>query len=195
MALQTLMAAPMARSAPCAASSSSSSAAASRLAAARPAADRRPQLRSQQPSRGALQPARAMELLTLADLDIDWSDTDTQIGALGAVLGLGLGIGAPMFYASRDERDEARLEELRALNRATKEETGEYMSQEEINAIRPPRWTGGAQRARRQRAARPATCTCSPGLQQRFPGSWLWYACNCSVTIPPADRREFVDTD
>lgn len=43
---------------------------------------------------------------------------------------------------SRDDRDEERLEELRALNRATKEETGEYMSPEEIAAIRPPRWTG-----------------------------------------------------
>ncbi len=43
---------------------------------------------------------------------------------------------------SRDDRDEERLEELRALNRATKEETGEYMSSEEIAAIRPPRWTG-----------------------------------------------------
>jgi hypothetical protein len=83
-----------------------------------------------------------MELMQLADLDIDWSDPDTQIGALGAVLGLALGIGAPAFYASRDNRDEERLEELRALNRATKAETGEYLSQEELDAIRPPRWTG-----------------------------------------------------
>lgn len=74
-------------------------------------------------------------------VSIDWSDPDVQIGALGAFLGLALGIGAPIFYISRDERDEERLEELRALNRATKEETGEYMSQEELEAIRPPRWT------------------------------------------------------
>lgn len=45
---------------------------------------------------------------------------------------------------SRDARDEERLEELRALNRATKEETGEYLSNEEMEAIRPPRWTGAS---------------------------------------------------
>lgn len=77
----------------------------------------------------------------LAELDIDWSDPDVQIGAVGAILGILMGIGVPIFYISRDERDEERLEELRALNRATKAETGEYMSQEEIEAIRPPRWT------------------------------------------------------
>lgn len=77
----------------------------------------------------------------VAALDIDWSDTDVQIGALGAFLGLAVGIGAPLFYISRDERDEARLEELRALNRATKAETGEYLTSEEIEAIRPARWT------------------------------------------------------
>lgn len=80
-------------------------------------------------------------LLSLAAVEVDWSDPDVQIGALGAVLGVGLGIGVPIFYVSRDERDEERLEELRALNRATKEATGEYMSDEEIAEIRPPRWT------------------------------------------------------
>ena len=34
-----------------------------------------------------------------------------------------------------------KLEELRALNRKTYEETGEYMSEEEIRAFRQPRWT------------------------------------------------------
>jgi hypothetical protein len=63
---------------------------------------------------------------------------DTQIAALGAVVGLVLGIGIPAFYVARDERDDERLEELRALNRATKESTGSYMSKEEIAAIRPP---------------------------------------------------------
>jgi hypothetical protein len=76
-----------------------------------------------------------------AALDIDWTDPDVQIGALGAFLGLSVGIGAPIFYISRDERDDERLEELRALNRATKAETGEYLSDQEIEAIRPPRWT------------------------------------------------------
>jgi len=37
--------------------------------------------------------------------------------------------------------DEKRLEELRALNRATKDATGEYMSEDEIANFRPPRWT------------------------------------------------------
>lgn len=76
-----------------------------------------------------------------AALDIDWTDPDVQIGAFGAFLGLSVGIGAPIFYISRDERDDERLEELRALNRATKAETGEYLSDKEIEAIRPPRWT------------------------------------------------------
>lgn len=65
----------------------------------------------------------------MAAWDFDWSDPDTQIGALGAILGLAVGIGAPIFYTTRDKRDEERLEELRALNRATKKETGEYLSE------------------------------------------------------------------
>lgn len=88
-----------------------------------------------------MQTASLLSHLTIAALDIDFSDPDTQVGVLGAVLGLTLGIGAPIFYSLRDDRDEERLEELRALNRAVKEETGEYMSEEEIAAIRPPRWT------------------------------------------------------
>ena len=79
----------------------------------------------------------------LAAAEIDWSDPDVQIGAFGAFLGLAMGIGVPIFYVSRDERDDERLEELRALNRATKAETGEYLSDEEIQAIRPKRWTDG----------------------------------------------------
>ena len=52
-----------------------------------------------------------------------------QVGVAGAVLGLAVGIGAPLFYISRDERDDARLEELRQLNRQTFKETGEYLSE------------------------------------------------------------------
>lgn len=58
----------------------------------------------------------------------DFSDPDTQLSVAGVVLGLVLGLGAPAFYINRTERDEERLEELRALNRAQYQETGEYMS-------------------------------------------------------------------
>ncbi len=64
-----------------------------------------------------------------AGLEIDWSDPDTLIGVAGGVLGLLVGIGAPLFYISRDEKDEQRLEELRELNRQTFKETGEYLSE------------------------------------------------------------------
>jgi len=57
------------------------------------------------------------------------------------VLGLVLGLGAPAWYINRTERDEERLEELRALNRAQYQETGEYMTDEEIAKIRKPKWT------------------------------------------------------
>ena len=68
-------------------------------------------------------------MATRAGLDLDWSDPDTLIGLAGAVLGITVGIGAPLFYISRDEADEKRLEELRELNRQTYKETGEYMTE------------------------------------------------------------------
>ncbi|GBG00574.1 hypothetical protein Rsub_13355 [Raphidocelis subcapitata] len=80
-----------------------------------------------------LAPCRAIEL--------DFSDPDTQLGLAGIVLGLVMGIGAPAWYINRTERDEERLDELRAINRANYQETGEYMSEEEIAAIRKPKWT------------------------------------------------------
>lgn len=82
-----------------------------------------------QPRRSNVQVAAINEIVQIAALDIDWTDPDVQIGVLGGVLGLGLGIGAPIFYSLRDDRDEERLEELRALNRATFKETGEYLSE------------------------------------------------------------------
>lgn len=84
-------------------------------------------LRQQRPG----SPCRAIEL--------DFSDPDTQLSMAGVALGLLLGIGAPVWYVSRTERDEERLEELRAMNRATFEETGEYMTDEEIAAMRKPK--------------------------------------------------------
>lgn len=61
-------------------------------------------------------------------IELDFSDPDTQLSVAGVVLGLVMGLGAPAWYISRTERDEERLEELRAMNRANFEETGEYMS-------------------------------------------------------------------
>lgn len=65
----------------------------------------------------------------------DFSDPDTQLSVAGVVLGLVLGLGAPAFYISRTERDEERLEELRALNRAQYQETGEYMTDVSVDAV------------------------------------------------------------
>jgi hypothetical protein len=73
------------------------------------------------PKRGATLARRAIEL--------DFSDPDTQLSIAGVVLGLVLGIGAPVWYASRADRDEELLEEVRALNRANYEATGEYLSE------------------------------------------------------------------
>jgi len=74
-------------------------------------------------------------------LDIDFSDLETQVASIGILLGTIIGIGSPIFYASRDKADEKRVEEIRSLNRATKEATGEFMSEAEIYSMRPPRWT------------------------------------------------------
>merc|ERR1719436_2280159 len=55
-------------------------------------------------------------------------DSETQIAIAGMVIGMVLGISTLKFFSSRDEADEKRLENIRTLNRATKEATGEYMS-------------------------------------------------------------------
>jgi hypothetical protein len=82
-----------------------------------------PTLRAPLPpsTRGATIARRAIEL--------DFSDPDTQLSVAGVVLGLVFGLGAPIWYASRADRDEELLEEVRALNRANYEATGEYLSE------------------------------------------------------------------
>ncbi|CAG9466733.1 unnamed protein product [Pedinophyceae sp. YPF-701] len=116
----------VAKSAPCA----------SAAPARAPLARRAPAL-AQRPRRAA----RTAQALPIGAIEIDWSDPDTWLGVGGAVLGLLIGIGAPILYIRASERDEERLEELRALNRATKEATGEYLTDEEIAEIRTPKWT------------------------------------------------------
>ena len=61
-------------------------------------------------------------------IELDFSDPDTQLSVAGLVLGMIFGLGAPAWYINRTERDEERLEELRAMNRANFQETGEYMT-------------------------------------------------------------------
>ena len=43
-------------------------------------------------------------------------------------------------HNKQEERDKERLEEIRELNRATLKATGEQMSEEEINELRPSRY-------------------------------------------------------
>lgn len=47
---------------------------------------------------------------------------------MGAVVGLAVGIGFPVFMISRDKADEERVDALRELNKQTFEATGEYLS-------------------------------------------------------------------
>ena len=66
---------------------------------------------------------------TRAGIELDWSDPDTLTGAFGALLGIAVGIGAPLFYISRDNADDKRLSDLRELNRQNYKETGKYLSE------------------------------------------------------------------
>lgn len=67
-----------------------------------------------------------------AGIELDWSDPDTLTGAFAAVLGIVVGIGAPLFYISRDNADDKRLADLRELNRQNYKETGKYLSEASV---------------------------------------------------------------
>ncbi len=64
-----------------------------------------------------------------AGIELDWTDPDTLTGAFAAVLGIAVGIGAPLFYISRDNADDKRLADLRELNRQNYKETGKYLTE------------------------------------------------------------------
>ena len=89
--------------------------ASSARAAAAPAAvaARRSALVSAAPLRRDLRSRSSSILPPPRALDLDWSDPDTIIGALGGVLGIVVGIGAPLFYISRDKKDEGETERRR----------------------------------------------------------------------------------
>ena len=86
---------------------------------------------------GASARANAAQVVAQTAIDLN-EETVTAIGA--AVLGLGAGLGIPIFFVWQERRDKERLEEIRELNRATLKATGEQMSPEEIAELRPSRY-------------------------------------------------------
>lgn len=82
----------------------------------------------------SVRPPPRKAVAAVRSLELDWSDPDTILGALGAVAGLSIGILAPIFYTQRVEDDEASLDELRTLNRKTFKETGEYLTQARLRS-------------------------------------------------------------
>ena len=108
---------------------------AARVAARRsPAAHRRLALaRSPRPAARRATVARRATSAELAQLALEL-DEETITTILAA------GLGIPIFFVTQEKRDEARLEEIRELNRATLKATGEQMSEEEIADLRPSRY-------------------------------------------------------
>jgi hypothetical protein len=141
------------------------------------------------PSRRTVQPCRA--------IDLDFSDPDTQLAMAGCVLGLVFGIGAPVWYTNRTEVDNQRLEELRALNRATYEETGEYMSESEIEKFRKPKWTDRRCAGRRPPRGALGLAAGRRGCvwPQVLAGAPAAPAGGFSLPMGSPPRREFVDND
>ena len=74
-----------------------------------------------------------------AAIELDWSDSGTWTGVGAAVLGIAIGIGAPIFYSQRDDLDEARLEDLREMNRQHYKETGRYLTDVSCSHTYEPR--------------------------------------------------------
>ena len=85
--------------------------------------------------RGGVRP-RASEL---ASVGLEMTE-ETFTAVAAAVLGLGAGLGIPIFFVAQERRDKERLEEIRELNRATLKATGEQMTPEEIQELRAPRY-------------------------------------------------------
>lgn len=79
------------------------------------------------------------------------------------------GLGAPIWYINRVEKDEERLEELRALNRANFEATGEYMN--DVSA-----W---------------GSCTCMNGLLCWMDGYHCYHMCHQSAELVAFAARGF----
>jgi hypothetical protein len=86
-------------------------------------------------STNAMMMPGAQEIAQLAD----W-DEETITTVVAAVLGIGAGLGIPIFFVTQEKRDKERIEEIRELNRATLKATGEQMSEEEIRELRPNRY-------------------------------------------------------
>mmetsp|Transcript_4327 Transcript_4327/g.15538 ORF Transcript_4327/g.15538 Transcript_4327/m.15538 type:complete len:117 (+) Transcript_4327:48-398(+) len=61
-------------------------------------------------------------------------------GVLAAVAGVAFGIGIPMIFEAAEKRDAVRLEDVRELNRETLRTTGETLSDEELDELRPARY-------------------------------------------------------
>ena len=64
-------------------------------------------------------------------------DSDTLTIVLAAVAGVGLGIGAPVFYAQTEKRDKERIESIRQMNRANLKTTGQLMSEVRALVVAP----------------------------------------------------------
>mmetsp|Transcript_10682 Transcript_10682/g.22226 ORF Transcript_10682/g.22226 Transcript_10682/m.22226 type:complete len:128 (-) Transcript_10682:123-506(-) len=67
-------------------------------------------------------------------------DGETIGAVLAGVAGISAGLGIPIFFAKMEARDKDRVEELRDLNRANLKATGETLSEDELEEMRPTRY-------------------------------------------------------